>query len=83
MNPNKTIQLVYYAILREQRGLSEEKHATSAATARELYEELKNAHGFNLQIEDLKVAINGDFTEYDNAIRDGDDVVFIPPVTGG
>ncbi len=83
MNTAKTIELAYYALLREQRGLSSEKRATSAMTARELYLELKEEFGFNLQMEDLKVAINGDFTDNDMPIHDGDTVVFIPPVTGG
>jgi molybdopterin synthase sulfur carrier subunit len=83
MSTTKTIELAYYALLREQRGLSGEKRATSAMTARELYFELKEEFGFNLQMEDLKVAINGDFADSDMPIHDGDTVVFIPPVTGG
>ena len=83
MNTAKTIELAYYALLREQRGLSGEKRATSAMTARELYLELKEEFGFNLQMEDLKVAINGDFADNDMPIHDGYTVVFIPPVTGG
>ena len=83
MSAAKTIELAYYALLREQRGLSSEKRVTAAATPRELYLELKEEFGFNLQIADLKVAINGDFADNDKPIHDGDTVVFIPPVTGG
>ena len=83
MSSTKTIELAYYALLRQQRGVSNEKRATTAITARELYLELKTEFGFELQVEDLKVAINGDFTDNDMPIHDGDTIVFIPPVTGG
>lgn len=83
MSSAKTIELSYYALLREQRGLSSEKRTTSARTPRELYHELKEEFGFKLQMEDLKVAINGDFVDDERSINDGDTIVFIPPVTGG
>jgi molybdopterin converting factor small subunit len=31
----------------------------------------------------LKVAINGEFTDWSTPLADGDEVVFIPPVAGG
>ena len=44
----KTIDVQYFAILREQRGLGREKVSTAAVTAGELYAELGARHGFTL-----------------------------------
>ncbi len=79
--PNLTVQ--YFAILREQRGLTEEKIATAAATATTLYEELRARHGFTLPPDRVRAAVNDEFVAATAALRDGDRVVFIPPMAGG
>jgi molybdopterin converting factor subunit 1 len=79
----KEIQVQYYALLREERGLSSESLQTEAATPRQLYELLKMRHGFSLQPERLSVAVNEAFANWDQALQAGDSVVFIPPVAGG
>jgi molybdopterin converting factor subunit 1 len=78
-----TVEIQYYAVLREQAGRSHEKVTTAAANVAELYEELRARHGLALARAQLKVAIDGDFAEWDAALRDGARVVFIPPVAGG
>ena len=50
------VTLQYYAQLREQAGTSGEQLTTSAATLRELYDELRVRHGFSLSADALKVA---------------------------
>ena len=42
----KNLAITYYAILREQRGLSEEHLESAATTPGELYEALRVQHGF-------------------------------------
>jgi molybdopterin synthase sulfur carrier subunit len=79
----KTVRLQYFAILREQRGLTHETLATAAATAGELYGELCARHGFNLTADRLRVAVNGEFAPWDTPLADGAELVFIPPVAGG
>jgi len=79
----KTVRIQYYAILREQAGRSEETLDTSAATATELYAELRQRHPFQLGPEQLKVALNSEFAEWQTPLKHGDTVVFIPPVAGG
>jgi molybdopterin converting factor small subunit len=74
---------MYYAILREQRGLDEEQVETSAKTAAQLYEELAAAHSFSLEASQLKVVINAQIRDWDCRITPGDSVVFLPPVAGG
>jgi molybdopterin converting factor subunit 1 len=78
-----TLRVQYFALLREQAGRSEETVQTTAATARELLEELRGRHRFTLPADMMKVAINGDFAEWERPLRAGDAVVFIPPVAGG
>ena len=80
---NKTVRVRYFAILREQRGLDEESVASAAATAGDLYEELRKRHRFTLPAERLRVAINDAFEPWTAPFHDGDSLVFIPPVAGG
>ena len=77
------VNLQYYAQLREQAGASAEQVSTTAATLRDLYDELRARHGFTLPIDALKVAVNTQFSDWNRALADGDTVVFIPPVAGG
>lgn len=76
-----TIQ--YFALMREQAGRSEEKLETLAATPAELYAELTLRYGFTLSREQLKVAVNSEFSDWSQRLATGDAVVFIPPVAGG
>ncbi len=77
------IKIHYYALLREQAGRSEEILHTSAATPELLWAELSSRYRFALLREQLKVAVNGEFSEWTRALTAGDAVVFIPPVAGG
>lgn len=77
------VQVQYFAILREQRGLREEVLATPAATPAALYEELRSRHAFTLPGDRVRAAVNDAFVPSDAPLREGDRVVFIPPVAGG
>jgi molybdopterin converting factor small subunit len=77
------LHLSYFAKLREEAGLSEEAVTSSAATPAALYAELRQRHGFTLETSHLRVAINDDFAPWDQALREGDRLVFIQPVAGG
>lgn len=79
--PKLTIQ--YFAILREQRGVTRELLETSATTPAALYEELRARHGFTLPPDRIRAAINGDFALPTAPLRDDDEITFIPPVAGG
>jgi molybdopterin converting factor subunit 1 len=79
----KTILVQYFALLRDQRGLADEKLATATGTPAGLYAELRMRHGFTLPLEQLRVAVNNEFVPWDTPLRDGDALVFIPPVAGG
>ena len=77
------VRVQYYALFREQANRSEEMLDTSAETPADLYRELQARHPFQLAREQLKVAVNSDFSDWNVALRHGDTVVFIPPVAGG
>jgi molybdopterin synthase sulfur carrier subunit len=79
----KTINVEYFAILREQRGLAQEKLTTASTTAAEFYDELRGRHGFTLEAGRLRVAVNDEFVPWGSPLHEGDTLVFIPPVAGG
>ena len=54
-----------------------------AADLRALYEDLRQRHRFALPVSQLRVAVDGAFARWDDAPRDGSEVAFIPPVSGG
>jgi len=78
-----TVNVQYFAILREQRGRTEEKLTTAAATPAALYNELRARHGFTLPADRVRAAVNDAFVTATAALQDGDRIVFIPPVAGG
>jgi len=77
------LKIQYYALMREQAGRSEEMLETSASTPAGLYEELVARYGFTLSRDQLKVAVNSEFSDWSRKLNVGDAVVFIPPVAGG
>lgn len=79
----RTLRIEYFAILREQRGLTAESLATAAATPVALYEELRARHGFTLPAAHVRAAVNGEFVPADAPLHESDVIVFIPPVAGG
>jgi molybdopterin-guanine dinucleotide biosynthesis protein A len=79
----RPLEVRYFALLREQAGASRETLTTAARNPRELYAELRPRHGFTLPTEMLKVAVNGEFGDWEQPLMAGDSIVFIPPVAGG
>ena len=76
------IHIEYFAVLREHVGRAVEELATEAATVGDLYAELDRRYAFPA-IGRVKVAINDEFRDWSTPVRDGDFIVFIPPVAGG
>lgn len=76
------VRVRYFASLRDAAGRDEEQ-VEAPAGLRALYADRARAHGFALPIERLRVARNGDFVAWDAVLHDGDEIVFIPPVSGG
>jgi molybdopterin synthase sulfur carrier subunit len=80
-----SIRVLYFAALAEQVGCRSEELYREAATAGELVDALRSrgepwSSAFGNRI---RIAINQQLAEEGDAIRDGDEVAFFPPVTGG
>ena len=54
-----------------------------ATTPTALYDELRARHKFTLPADRVRAAVNDDFVAATATLRDGDRIVFIPPVAGG
>lgn len=76
------IRIEYFAVLREHVGRAQEEWSTAAKTVGELYAELDRRYAFPA-VGRVKVAVNDEFRDWNAPVRDGDLVVFIPPVAGG
>ena len=77
------LNVLYFAALAEAAGRDGETISTRAADLRALYAERAAEHGFDWPVEHLRVALDGAFVSWDSPPRDGAEVVFIPPVSGG
>lgn len=77
------IEVIYFAMLREQRGVAAEQVETNAVTLDALYREIADRHGFTLDSTLIRAARNNVFVAMSTALEDGDSVVYMPPVAGG
>lgn len=76
------VRIEYFAALREHVGHAQEELHTTATTVAELYAELDRRYAFPA-LGRVKAAVNDEFRDWHAPLRDGDFVVFIPPVAGG
>ena len=83
MTPTIEVTIDYFAQLRELAGLASESMTLAGGDMAELYQQLASRYGFDLPQSDIKVAVNDEFVDWAYALKSGDRVVFIPPVTGG
>lgn len=77
------VTVLYFASLRDAAGRASEPLASDAPNLRALYQGLRERHGFVLPVERLRVAVDGAFANWNEAVRDGSEIAFIPPVSGG
>ena len=76
-----SITVKFFASLRERIGRSEASvEATSALTARDIWRQVA---GTQPMPTNTLVAVNMEYTGVDRPVKDGDEVAFFPPVTGG
>jgi len=75
--------ILYFASLRDGAGQDSEEVESVHANARLLYDELRQRHGFPIRQQALRLAVNGAFAPWDQVLADGDEVAFLPPVSGG
>ncbi|PIW70260.1 MAG: molybdopterin synthase sulfur carrier subunit [Ignavibacteriales bacterium CG12_big_fil_rev_8_21_14_0_65_30_8] len=77
------IKVIYFAALREQAKKNDEIIETSFTNPADIYNLLKKKYNFTLEINNLKVAVNDCYENFDFEIKEMDSLVFIPPVAGG
>lgn len=77
------VTVLYFASLRDVAGVAAEQIESSAPDLRCLYAELQSRHGFKWTEDTLRVAAQGEFAQWDDALVEGSEVAFIPPVSGG
>jgi molybdopterin converting factor subunit 1 len=78
-----TIKVKYFASLREKAKKNEEEITEAYTNAFDLYQTLSVKYQFPLKVEEIKVAINGEYQDFETVLVAGDVVTFIPPVAGG
>ena len=77
------IKVIYFAVLRDLAKKKEELLSVDPGTTpQSLYNILQEKYSFPDQ-NTFKVAINDNFTEWNEPLDQQDIIVFMPPVTGG
>ena len=79
----KTITVRYFALFRENAGVSEETLQLDAATAADVFKATTERHGSAEPLGHCKVAINDEMAEWETPVSDGDVLLLFPPVAGG
>lgn len=82
-----TVEVLYFAWVRERIGLPRERVETSATTVAELVAELsaredRYAAAFS-DLAALRVALDQDLSSFDAPLAGVREVAFFPPMTGG
>ena len=77
-----SVTVLYFASLRDAAGCDRESLPLPPSLD-SLYLELSARHGFVLPAAKLRVAVDGAFVRWDSPLRDGCEIAFIPPVSGG
>lgn len=78
-----TVRVEYYAQMREATRKNGERVRALVANPHELYEQLRRQYDFPLGVENLRVAVNQEMSDWNCALQEGDTVAFLPPVAGG
>ena len=74
--------VLYFAALRDAAGTASEQVDAGGDLA-SLYDALDRRHGFALPRAQLRVAVDGRFARWEDTVRAGSEIAFIPPVSGG
>lgn len=78
------IQITYFALMKEKSGRAQETlNLPENSTALSVYELITKKYGIHVPLDAMRVAINDEFADLSATLKSGDNVVFIPPVSGG
>lgn len=79
------VRIKFFAILRERAGTSEvAKEIAEGSTVEDLWRQLQRDYP-KLDVPGIRLlyAVNQDYVGLDHKLKDQDEVVFVPPVSGG
>ena len=76
-----TITVKFFASLREQVGTSEAQ--VDAAGIRSVQDVWQRATDNQDRASNILMAVNLEYVQADSVVKDGDEVAFFPPVSGG
>jgi molybdopterin synthase sulfur carrier subunit len=77
------IKVIYFAQLADLAGKAEETRELTDSSPAALYTELRAAYHFPHEFTQLQVAINHELSAHETALKEGDSIAFLPPMTGG
>jgi molybdopterin converting factor subunit 1 len=78
------VRVRFFARLRELTGTeTEDVKASAGASVASVYAAMRAYHPALPPQEGVRAALNHEFVEWDAVVSDGDEVAFIPPVSGG
>jgi molybdopterin-guanine dinucleotide biosynthesis protein A len=78
-----THSIQYFGLLAERRGLAEETIITASDTPAAIYQEINTRQPLGMAMKDLRAVVNDEFASWDQPLRDGDRIAFLPPMSGG
>ena len=73
----------YFALFREQTSCASETVEWSGGTAAELFQLMAQKHAALKTEAAALVAVNDEMTGWETPLKEGDVVLFFPPVAGG
>ena len=79
------VRIKFFAILRERAGTGEvSKEIAAGSTVADLWRELQRDYP-KLDVPGIRLlyAVNQNYVSVDHELSDNDEVVFVPPVSGG
>ena len=80
------IKVLFFAKLREELGVSEldVEYKADVASIRELINHLRQEYQQIDNVKNIKAAVNQKLSQdWNLSLKDGDEVAFFPPITGG
>ena len=78
------IRIRFFARLREQAGVETERiEVAPGSTLAEVYAALRGNHAALPEQGAVRAALNQEFADWNTPVAAGDEVAYIPPVSGG
>ncbi|MGD8784621.1 MAG: molybdopterin converting factor subunit 1 [Thioalkalispiraceae bacterium] len=75
-----TVEVKFFASLRERVGKSEEELDAAGQSVRDIWQQTS---GEQVLPDNMLIAVNMEYVDREYIVKDGDEVAFFPPVTGG